>query len=98
MHTELKRFLIAMTALVAMAHAEPVFAQSFVTAQSTADVILNFLTGAFARTIAAIAFCAVGIAGFLGRINWAWAGSIMVSLVLIFGGASFVDTVEQAAS
>lgn len=98
MKTEMKRFLTALLAFTAISYAEPSLAQSFVTAQSTADVVLDFLTGAFARSVAAIAFCAVGMAAFLGRINWAWAGSVMFGLVLIFGGASVVDTVERAAS
>lgn len=64
---------------------------------SAAQQVLNILTGPLARTCAIIALAAVGLMAMTGRINWRWAGSIIAGLVLIFGGATFVDMVISAA-
>ena len=60
-------------------------------------MLLNFLTGTFARTVAVIAVAALGFAALTGRLRWIWVGSIIGGIILIFGGAAIVDTFTAAA-
>ena len=58
---------------------------------------MNFLTGNFARTVATIAVAGLGYAAFTGRLQWIWVGSIIVAVILVFGGATIIDALRAAA-
>ncbi|WP_218584139.1 TrbC/VirB2 family protein [Pseudomonas sp. JG-B] len=49
------------------------------------------LTGPMARSLAIAATAGLGISAWRGKISWEWAGCIIGGIVLVFGGASFVD-------
>ena len=65
---------------------------------SVGQQILTDLTGPFAKTIAAIAVVACGIAAMAGRMPVDWAIKIVLGIVLIFGSTSFVNWISGAVS
>jgi type IV secretion system protein VirB2 len=65
---------------------------------SVGQTILTDLTGPFAKTIAAIAVVACGIAAMAGRMPVDWAIKIVLGIVLIFGSTSFVTWISGAVS
>ena len=65
-------------------------AQDIAPVSSTLDAIHGFMQSTAIRTLAAIAVIGLGITAMLGRLRWAWAGSIIGGIVLIFGADSFV--------
>jgi type IV secretion system protein VirB2 len=66
-------------------------AQDIAPVSSTLDAIHGFMQSTAIRTLAAIAVIGLGITAMLGRLRWAWAGSIIGGIVLIFGADSFVS-------
>lgn len=76
--------------------AEPALAQQLQPLENLADFIVDFLTGAFARSVAIIAVAVLGFLGLTGRLRWAVAGSVIVGIALIFGAATIVDAVSGA--
>lgn len=87
-----KPFIIVLA--LAAAVATPAHAQIFNSATTVGTEIANFLTGGFARAIGVIAFAIFGILAALGRMDWRMAAAIMVGLVCLFGGATFVQEIE----
>lgn len=65
-------------------------AQDIAPVTSTLTAIHGFLQSTAIRTLAAIAVIGVGITAMLGRMRWAWAGSIIGGIVMIFGADAFV--------
>ena len=65
---------------------------------SVGQTILMDLTGPFAKTIAALAVVACGIAAIAGRMPFDWAIKIVLGIVLIFGSTSFVTWISSAIS
>ncbi len=65
---------------------------------SVGQQILTDLTGPFAKTMAALAVVACGIAAMAGRMPIDWAIKIVLGIVLIFGSTSFVTWISSAVS
>jgi len=65
---------------------------------SVGQQILTDLTGPFAKTMAALAVVACGIAAMAGRMPIDWAIKIVLGIVLIFGSTSFVTWISSAIS
>lgn len=76
--------------------AHPALAQELAPLENIADFIVNFLTGAFARSVAIIAVAVLGFLGLTGRLRWGIAGSVIGGIALIFGAATIVDAVSGA--
>ena len=76
--------------------AEPAWAQSLDPLENLADFVVGFLTGGFARSVAIIAVAAMGYLGWVGRLRWAIAGSVIVGIALVFGAAAIVDAIRGA--
>jgi type IV secretion system protein VirB2 len=74
-----------------------VLAQDIAPATGTLNAILSFLQGTAIRTLAAIAVIGLGVAAMFGRMRWAWAGSIIGGIVLIFGAVAIVSFFTTAA-
>ncbi len=55
------------------------------------DKVLEILTGGLARTVAIIIVAALGISAMAGKMSWGWAANVIIGIVLVFGGAAFVD-------
>ena len=82
--------------IVAFVLAHPALAQELAPLENIADFIVNFLTGAFARSVAIIAVAVLGFLGLTGRLRWGIAGSVIGGIALIFGAATIVDAVSGA--
>lgn len=48
------------------------------------------LTGPVGRALGLVALAAVGILFLTGRMNWLYAGSVVVGLVILFGAATIL--------
>lgn len=48
------------------------------------------LTGPLGRALGLVALAAVGILFLTGRMNWLYAGSVVVGLVILFGAATIL--------
>lgn len=86
---------IAILALLAAMTPELSFAAPW---DSVGQQILLDLTGPFAKTIAALAVVACGIASMAGRMPFDWAIKIVLGIVLIFGSTSFVTWISSSVS
>jgi type IV secretory pathway VirB2 component (pilin) len=64
--------------------------------EATAQRIITWLTGPLARLCAIIAIVAVGYGCFKGRIEFERGVSVIVGIVVIFGGAAIVDFASAA--
>ena len=73
---------------------EPALAQELAPLENVVDFFVNFLTGAFARSVAIIAVAVLGFLGLTGRLRWAIAGSVILGIALIFGAATIVDAIS----
>ena len=74
--------------------AEPVLAQELAPLENVVDFFVDFLTGAFARSVAIIAVAVLGFLGLTGRLRWGIAGSVILGIALIFGAATIVDAIS----
>jgi type IV secretion system protein VirB2 len=84
--------MLALVAAPMMAHA-----QDIAPVTGTLTAIHGFLQSTAIRTLAAIAVIGVGITAMLGRMRWAWAGSIIGGIVMIFGADAFVSFFTTSA-
>ena len=88
--------VVALTFLAIIFTVEPAAAQELAPLENVVDFLVNFLTGAFARSVAIIAVAVLGYLGLTGRLRWGVAGSVIVGIALIFGAATIVDAVSGA--
>ncbi|WP_169740738.1 TrbC/VirB2 family protein [Nevskia soli] len=72
-------------------------AQDIAPITGTMTAIHGFLQSTAIRTLAAIAVIGVGITAMMGRMRWAWAGSVIGGIVLIFGADQFVSFFTTSA-
>jgi type IV secretion system protein VirB2 len=89
---QLVPLLLILGSLPLLAHAQDITPVS-----STLTAIHGFLQSTAIRTLAAIAVIGVGITAMMGRMRWAWAGSIIAGIVLIFGADQFVSFFTTSA-
>jgi type IV secretion system protein VirB2 len=83
--------LVAGTALaVIAASAMPALAQDLSPITTMLTNVTSALTGTLGKGIGTIAVCAVGISAFTGRMNWMFAISVLIGLVLLFGAATII--------
>ena len=92
---------VAALSMVAMMAAEPAFAQTagggaLAPLQAAVDFVVSFLTGAFGRAIAILAFIFLGFLALMGRITVMQAGFAVLGIGLIFGATQIVDTLQGA--
>jgi type IV secretion system protein VirB2 len=73
------------------------YAQSAQPVESVLEWFVGVLQGSIARSIAIIAVCFLGFLAMTGRLVWMMAFSIIIGIALVFGAASFVDSVRSAA-
>ncbi len=86
--------VLVLSLLAAVFITEPASAQELAPLENVVDFLVNFLTGAFARSVAIIAVAVMGYLGLTGRLRWGVAGSIIVGIALIFGAATIVDAIS----
>lgn len=58
------------------------------------EALQDLLTNSWVRIIGVIAVAALGIAWMVGRISFMWAASTTCGLVIAFGAAAIVNSVE----
>lgn len=63
-----------------------------------ADDVLAIFTGGLTRTLAIIAIIVAGVMAMFGKMQWQWVINITIGILLIFGGATIVDYIINAAS
>lgn len=56
----------------------------------------DLLTSTWARIIAIIAVCCLGIFWMLGRLAWGTAAAIIGGIILIFGAPAIVDSIAAS--
>jgi type IV secretion system protein VirB2 len=89
------KLFISILVVIASTIPETAFAAPW---DSVGQQILTDLTGPFAKTMAALAVVACGIAAMAGRMPVDWAIKIVLGIVLIFGSTSFVNWISSSIS
>lgn len=72
-------------------------AQDIAPVSGALTAIHGFLQSTAMRTLAAIAVIGMGIGAMMGRLRWAWAGSVIGGIVMIFGADAFVSFFTTSA-
>lgn len=68
----------------------PAAAQDLSPVTTMLQTIGTALTGPVGRALGLVALAAVGILFLTGRMNWIYAGSVVVGLVILFGAATIL--------
>lgn len=68
----------------------PAAAQDLSPVTTMLQSIGTALTGPVGRALGLVALAAVGILFLTGRMNWLYAGSVVVGLVILFGAATIL--------
>lgn len=68
----------------------PAAAQDLSPITTMLQTIGTALTGPVGRALGLVALAAVGILFLTGRMNWIYAGSVVVGLVILFGAATIL--------
>ncbi len=82
---------------VSLLLSDPAYAQATDGITSMAENIKNWLTGAFARTIAVIAVVIVGFMFFTGRASLGVLVTVIVGIFIVFSAQWIVDTITGGA-
>lgn len=76
--------------LATLVLASPAAAQDLSPITTMLQAIGTALTGPVGRALGLVALAAVGILFLTGRMNWLYAGSVVVGLVILFGAATIL--------
>lgn len=60
-------------------------------AESTLDLLIEFLAGSFAKKLAVVIAIGLGYAWWVNKISWGWVVGFIGGSVLIFGATEFAD-------
>ena len=81
---------VAMVATALAVASTPALAQDLSPLNTFFTTLGNALTGTTGRALGLVAVAAVGIMFLTGRMNWAFAASVMIGLVILFGAAAIL--------
>ena len=84
------RFVV-LTALSVALLASPAAAQDLSPITTFFQTIGTALTSTVGRAIGLVALAACGLLFMTGRMNWGFAGSIAIGLVILFGAATILS-------
>ena len=73
------------------------WAQALDPVQGVADMFVEFLTGAFATSIAVIGLAVCGFMAMMGRLPWGAALAVIAGIILVFGAANLVEEISGFA-
>ncbi|KFC70193.1 type IV secretion system pilin subunit VirB2 [Devosia sp. LC5] len=59
--------------------------------EAAVQMIVDFVTGPFGRSLAIIAVISLGFMAFAGRLSWFTAGGVVIGIGLVFGAPAMVD-------
>lgn len=82
---------IAAVALALACAATPALAQDLSPINTFFTTLGSALTGTTGRAIGLVALAAVGILFLAGRMNWGFAGSVVLGLVILFGAGTILS-------
>ena len=82
--------LAVLAVIATVAFASPAAAQDLSPITTMLQSIGTALTGPVGRALGLVALAAVGILFLTGRMNWLYAGSVVVGLVILFGAATIL--------
>jgi type IV secretion system protein VirB2 len=82
---------IAAVAIVLACAATPALAQDLSPVNTFFTTLGTALTGTTGRAIGLVALCAVGLMFLIGRMNWSFAASIALGLVILFGAGTILS-------
>ncbi|WP_420337028.1 TrbC/VirB2 family protein [Roseibium sp.] len=82
--------LAALSIIATLAFMNPAMAQDLSPVTTFFTTIGTALTGTLGRAVGLVALCAVGFLFMTGRMNWMFAGSILIGLVILFGAATIL--------
>lgn len=82
---------IAAVALALAVASTPAFAQDLSPINTFFTTLGNALTGTTGRALGLVALAAVGIAFLMGRMNWGFAGSVVLGLVILYGSGTILS-------
>jgi len=81
---------IAAVAMALAVASTPAFAQDLSPLNTFFTTLGNALTGTTGRALGLVALAAVGIVFLTGRMNWGFAASVVIGLVILFGSATIL--------
>lgn len=82
--------LMAFAIIIGASMTTPVLAQDLSPVTSMLQSIGTALTGPVGRALGLVAVAAIGILFLTGRMNWLYAASVVVGLVILFGAATIL--------
>ncbi|MCK7616208.1 TrbC/VirB2 family protein [Roseibium sediminicola] len=82
--------LAVLSAFTALVLTNPAMAQDLSPVTTFFTTIGTALTGTLGRAIGLVALCAIGFLFMTGRMNWMFAGSVVLGLVILFGSATIL--------
>ena len=85
-----RKKLAVMATFALLAAASPAAAQDLSPITGFFTTIGTALTSTLGRAIGLVALAAVGLLFMTGRMNWAFAASIAIGLVILFGAATIL--------
>ena len=84
------RRIAAVAIALAACAASPVFAQDLSPINTFFSTLGAALTGTTGKAIGLVALAAVGLMFLMGRMNWAFAGSVCLGLVILYGAGTIL--------
>ena len=85
-----RKKLAVMATFALLAAASPAAAQDLSPITGFFTTIGTALTSTLGRAIGLVATAAIGVLFLTGRMNWAFAASIAIGLVILFGAATIL--------
>lgn len=79
---------------ITLVSTSPSFAQDFTGVQTFIQAVVTAITGPIGRSVSALAVIAVGFSFMTGRMDWTFAVAVVVGIAIVFGGASFVASLN----
>lgn len=89
------RFVFS-TATILLLMTQPSAAQDFQGVTNFLDKIVEAITGPIGIAISALAVMAIGFSFMTGRMDWTFAVAVILGIAIVFGGASFVQTLTAS--
>ncbi|MDD9908695.1 MAG: TrbC/VirB2 family protein [Ahrensia sp.] len=81
---------LGLTLIATLLFTSPAAAQDLSPITTMLQQIGTALTGPVGRALGLVALAAVGILFLTGRMNWLYAGSVVIGLVILFGAATIL--------